>query len=265
MNRDALGAQDAGAVGFRHRRFTARQYPWVFPRLAILGAIALAVAIAIHALVRNQLEGEAADQARAATANLAEMVDDWFSHYTPLPQLVARDPRVIAAMEDALPADELGWMNRELAVWNDLNRTSDIYLIAPDGETVAASNADGPVSFVGRNFAFRPYFQQAMAGEVGRFFALGTTSGLRGYYVSAPVETSGGIVGVAVVKIGIEPLELALAGSGHSAFVTDEFGVVILSDLPSLRLTAFGVSAHHSTQFLFRLWQLSERTDISHP
>ena len=240
MERDAFGARTAGALRPRRHRLAASRKPWSGLHLAILAAVAVALGVAALVLVRDHFEGEATAQARAATANLAEMTDDWFSHYTPLPQLIARDPRVVAALADSVPTDELGWLNRELAVWNDLNRTSDIYLIAPDGETVAASNADAPVSFIGQNFTFRPYFQQAMAGDVGRFFALGTTSGLRGYYVSAPVQGPEGIAGVAVVKIGIEPLELALAGSGHSAFVTDELGVVILSDLPSLRLTSFG-------------------------
>ena len=39
------------------------------------------------------------------------------------------------------------------------------------------SNHDRPDSFIGQNFAYRPYFTQAVAGGSGRFFALGTTSG----------------------------------------------------------------------------------------
>ena len=52
------------------------------------------------------------------------------------------------------------------------------------GVTLAASNWDKPDSFVAGNFAFRPYFREALAGRLGRFFGLGTTSGKRGYYLS---------------------------------------------------------------------------------
>jgi len=37
------------------------------------------------------------------------------------------------------------------------------------GITLAASNWNEESSFVGRDFGFRPYFTQAMAGHLGRF------------------------------------------------------------------------------------------------
>ena len=62
----------------------------------------------------------------------------------------------------------------------------------PDGLTVAAmSNWDAPRAFVGERFGFRPYFCDAMAGRLGRYFALGSTSGQRGYYFAYPVQRGG--------------------------------------------------------------------------
>nr|BFE92286.1 hypothetical protein GCM10020185_28220 [Pseudomonas brassicacearum subsp. brassicacearum] len=63
-----------------------------------------------------------------------------------------------------------------------------MYLMDPSGKTLAASNWDKHDSFVGRNFAFRPYFIEAMAGRLGRFFGLGTTSAKRGYFFAAAVR-----------------------------------------------------------------------------
>ena len=79
-----------------------------------------------------------------------------------------------------------------------------IYLMAPDGNTLAASNWNEEDSFVSRNFAFRPYFREAMAGELGRFFGLGTTSGKRGYYFGAAVRDGDKVLGVLVVKVDLE-------------------------------------------------------------
>ena len=80
---------------------------------------------------------------------------------------------------------------------------SDIYVMTLDGKTVAASNFDRQDSFIGQNFEYRPYFKDAAAGSKGRFFALGTTSGVRGYYFASPVRShAGSIVGVIALKIG---------------------------------------------------------------
>ncbi|MGD9363959.1 MAG: transcriptional regulator, partial [Desulfobacterales bacterium] len=38
------------------------------------------------------------------------------------------------------------------------------YLMNADGQTIASTNRDAPDSFVGQNFAFRPYFKQAILG-----------------------------------------------------------------------------------------------------
>ncbi|WP_164870968.1 sensor histidine kinase [Mesobaculum littorinae] len=210
----------------------------VWRTLTLYAVVAAAFGLLVLTLLIGFFQDRATEQARTATTGMAEMVDSWFSHYSPLPHLLARDPRVIDAMANNVAAEDLGWLNRELAIWKDRTQTSDIYLIAPDGTTVAASNADTGVSFVGQNFSFRPYFQDAMEGETGHLFALGTTSGLRGSYVSAPVQDGADVVGVAVVKISIEPLELALSNTPHGAFVTDETGVIIISNLEELRLSS---------------------------
>ena len=241
----ATGAFDTdrtGKAGFgKAVRRTAkarrgRQWP-AWRTLTLITAFAAALGILVLTLLLGIFQNRAAERARTATTSTVELVDDWFSHYTPLPHLLARDPRVVAALADGVDAADLGWLNRELEVWKDYTNSSDIYLMAADGTTVAASNADTDISFVGRNFSYRPYFQEAMAGETGRLFALGTTSGLRGYYISAPIRDGAEIVGVAVFKISIEPLELALANISHGVFVTDDMGVIIISNLEALRLS----------------------------
>ena len=77
----------------------------------------------------------------------------------------------------------------------------------PDGDTIAASNFDQAGQFVGENFAYRPYFQDAIAGNRGRFFALGTTSLKRGYYFSSPILVGSEIRGVVVFKVDIDAIE----------------------------------------------------------
>ncbi|MCF8066332.1 MAG: hypothetical protein K9K36_13870, partial [Desulfarculaceae bacterium] len=83
------------------------------------------------------------------------------------------------------------------------------YLLNRQGLTIASSNRGSPDSFVGHNFSFRPYFQQALAGQAAKYLALGATSKKRGaYYSHAVYPPDGGpALGVAVIKAPISLLE----------------------------------------------------------
>src|SRR5690606_28988115 len=115
---------------------------------------------------------------------------------------------------------------------NALLKSSDIYVLLTDGETIAASNYHAPLSFVGENFSYRPYFQDAVQGRQGRFFALGTTSLKRGYYYSAPVRVGSQIRGVVVFKVDIEPIEASWKGDEYEIIVSDPEGIIFMTDRP---------------------------------
>ena len=55
---------------------------------------------------------------------------------------------------------------------------ASLYLLDRHGETLAASNWRDWSSFVGNNYAFRPYFIDAVANDSGRYFAVGVTTGM---------------------------------------------------------------------------------------
>jgi two-component system C4-dicarboxylate transport sensor histidine kinase DctB len=103
------------------------------------------------------------------------------------------------------------------------------YLLDAKGTGVASSNRREPVSFVGDNYGFRPYFKEAMQGRSFRYFALGNTSRLRGFYASAPVtDGAGKVVGVAVIKKNLDALEEEMRLMPYAFFVSPE-GVVFLA------------------------------------
>ncbi|QYK42002.1 MAG: sensor histidine kinase [Paracoccaceae bacterium] len=157
-----------------------------------------------------------------------------------LPALIADQPQVRALAADpdnlALAVATNHWLKD---IQTRLG-ASDVYLMDRNGLTRAASNHDLETSFVGGNFAFRPYFLGAAAGGEGRFYALGTTSRKRGYYFGAPVQgPAGDIAGVLVFKIDLDAIEGAWAGSEEAIIVTDPEGVVFLSGRPEWRFTTF--------------------------
>lgn len=69
------------------------------------------------------------------------------------------------------------------------------------GLTIAISNYQQSVTFLGQNYGFRSYFQQAMKGELGRFFAIGATTSWPGYFVAAPVMVEGEVRHVAERRV----------------------------------------------------------------
>ncbi|PZO65053.1 MAG: two-component sensor histidine kinase [Paracoccus denitrificans] len=155
------------------------------------------------------------------------------ARYEVVPQLIAD-----LDMIRRLAADPRNHVLRQqtnlwLAAKNAEVQASDIYLIRPDGETIAHSGYEGPQSFIGQNFSFRPYFIDAMAGRPARFYGVGTTSGVRGYYFSAPVRDGRGeISAVIAVKIGVDRMEEAWHGSDYRVLVTDPEGMTFLASDP---------------------------------
>lgn len=107
------------------------------------------------------------------------------------------------------------------------------YLMDSSGNTIASSNRYDSDSFVGQNFSFRPYFQQAIQGTLSTYLALGTTSGKRGAYYSHPIYEKGRStpIGIAVIKASIELVEKELTPtSDEIVLVTDPKGVAFISN-----------------------------------
>jgi PAS domain S-box-containing protein len=107
------------------------------------------------------------------------------------------------------------------------------YLMDYQGNTVASSNRDAPDSFVGKNFAFRPYFIQAFHKAPATYLALGVTSGKRGVYFSYPVfERDMDLpLGLAVIKAPIENVEKELGLVPEEiVLVTDPHGIIFISN-----------------------------------
>jgi PAS domain S-box-containing protein len=134
------------------------------------------------------------------------------------------EPDDAAALEGA---------NRILDHFNRTLDTEVCYLMDRRGQTIASSNRMDDDSFVGENFAFRPYFQSAVQGRPATYLALGTTSGRRGAYYSHPVRADDRPepIGVVVIKASIELIERELvSGQDEIVLVTDPHGVVFISN-----------------------------------
>ncbi len=160
--------------------------------------------------------------------------------YESLPELLARDKNLVGFLINPGGRERIEAFNRYLQTVNGISNASDTYLMNKDGLTIAASNWQDERPFVGRNFSYRPYFQQAMKGQLGRYFALGTTSIKRGYYFAYPVRLEREILGAVVVKIDIDSVEKSWGYHDAMFLVTDPEDIIFLTTRPDWRFRTIG-------------------------
>ena len=188
--------------------------------------IALLVAWSVRQASLNRLE----TTTQAQLTRLVMSLDAALARYSYLPVLIAQETEIKARLQQVPNARSSSQINHYLARTNQLAGTMDIYLMRADGVTIASSNWDKTWSFIGNDFAFRPYFQQAMSGQLGRYYAVGTTSNERGYYFASAVQDEKqNPLGVVVVKISVNAIEQLWQNQSFEFWVTDDDGIIFMA------------------------------------
>ncbi len=198
-----------------------------FALAAVLAATALATALAWFGAMeagKRQLLA----QMDSELAVLVRSVDSEIERFRYLPSVVARDGRIRAALASRAPA-EVEAADRYLAEVRADSHADELYVMAADGLTIAASNYAEPSSFVGENYRFRPYYRDALTQGVGRYYAVGVTTGEPGYFLSSAIREGGRVIGVAVVKVDMRPLEQTWSRSATFAAISDRDDVIFLT------------------------------------
>lgn len=222
--RDAQGREGRdgprrGMAGWLSRR-TLRRLLLLLPPLAILAAASLA---ADWAEDRSRERSDAS--ARERLTLYRETILRELEKYRYLPYIVARDPRAVGVLSDPAETEAANRFLKDLAATTGADA---LYVMDRSGLTVAASNFDTAQSFMGRNYAFRPYFQTALEGGEGRFFAVGATTGEPGFFFARSTPAGQRPQGVVVVKVDMDRLERNWQEGGETVIVTDVHGVVFL-------------------------------------
>ncbi|WP_234494285.1 sensor histidine kinase [Vibrio maritimus] len=158
-----------------------------------------------------------------------ETIDSKLDKYRHIPQLLSQDKELVDALQAPNNSAQIEVTNRYLQQANTIILASDTYLLDRYGNTIASSNWNLPHSFVGKNFAFRPYFQNAIEGKQSAYFALGSTSGQRGYYYSFPVTYAADHIGVVVVKMDLSSIERSWQSDNSIYVATDNNQIVFMS------------------------------------
>ena len=203
--------------------------------LGLLGLFALITLLTVYQTVQQSAMQVLERDASSLLLRWHAQLDATLQRYAYLPEVLAEGQTVKAFLQNSMHDDAaLQGVRRYLVEVNRIAHTSVVYLMRPDGQTVATSNwQDRSGTFEGKNFNFRPYFQEAINGNhQAHYFALGTTSSERGYYFAAPVYDPAHvqhITGVVVVKVDVSDIEKSWSFPDMELLVTDNDDIVFMS------------------------------------
>jgi two-component system C4-dicarboxylate transport sensor histidine kinase DctB len=179
---------------------------------------------------------ERSEEAAGQLDLYAQAIHTQVQRFRSVPALLALDSDIQALLANPDDPALREPLNLRLEQQNQAAGSSVLYLLDRHGETLAASNWRDWASFVGNNYAFRPYFSDAMAKDSGRYFAVGVTTGIPGYFLSSSVKNAAGeVIGVLVVKLELEDMQREWVGQPGILLISDALDIVILTNRPAWR------------------------------
>ena len=206
---------------FHHRLF------WTVLIIALGTALSMLLASQIALRTSLQEEGRSVQRQLGLYAQALQQRID---RYRTLPEVLALDDQLKAALSHPLSAAEADQLNRKLEQANGASQASTLTLINLQGKAIAASNWRDVHSNVGEDYSFRPYVQQALMLGKGRFYGIGMTTGVAGYFLSrAILDDDGAALGLIAIKIALQELESEWQLSPDIVLATDSHGVVFLA------------------------------------
>ncbi|MBA17238.1 MAG: hypothetical protein CMN73_12915 [Sphingomonas sp.] len=214
-------------------RTDQRPRPWAIAILCAAVIAAVAAILLSGSIASKRAYQSSREEGRASAALHAALLRSELQKFRLGPLALTDDPQTRQVL-DSRDRDEVVEFDRRLERLNERIHSAALYLVDSQGTTIAASNWNQPLSFVGSNYGFRSYFQDALATGNGEQFALGTVSRLPGLYIARRVET-GRNTGVVVLKVEFDQLENEWRQSGSPAFITDSRGVVLITSRPGWR------------------------------
>lgn len=207
------------------------------PRAAVAVLIAAMIAGSGWLAYELALQSGFGSLQRAANDRLSLLqltLDATIERFRYLPTALAQSAPIAGIYEHPDSPQARKAANRYLKSLNDAAGSSDIYVLDHSGVALAASNYLDNNNFIGKNYAFRPYFTEALKSDEGRYYAVGATTGKPGYFLWHSANENAGVgVGVAVVKVDLHPLQSEWKSTGDLVAMLDPNGVIFLTSRPN--------------------------------
>jgi two-component system C4-dicarboxylate transport sensor histidine kinase DctB len=144
-----------------------------------------------------------------------------------VPQLLARDPALIAALN----AQDYRQSSQRLISFVDEIGAASLMLLDRDGRTVAATDRNR----LAESHREAAYFVDALRSNTTVFTALPQETGNFSFTYARRMESGGETVGVIMVEVDLAKFERAWAGITDAVMVTNSEGLIILATEPRWR------------------------------
>ncbi|MDH0625373.1 ATP-binding protein [Pseudomonas chengduensis] len=211
------------------------RYRVLFTVLAILAGLLLSLWLGGR-YAEQRAWDERSVEARGQLQLYAQSIRTLIERFSSVPEVLALDSDIRSLLRAPYDRQLRQALNQRLERLNAAAGSTVLYLLDAQGETLVASNWRDWSSFVGNNYAFRPYFQNALREGGARYFAVGVTTGIPGYFLSHVVrDEDGSLIGVLVVKLELEELQREWVDQPGVLLVADSHQVAILSNRPAWR------------------------------
>ncbi|WP_227657530.1 HD domain-containing phosphohydrolase [Candidatus Magnetaquicoccus inordinatus] len=203
---------------------------WRFLWFLLLGGVAITVGFVVDYYTLRDFENEQLAFLRVRAADSAwRIASQTINGQTMGIALVLglNEPVVKQAALGKLPPDDPAVLERTRSVTR-LLKADGTYVVNAQGIVVAHDSTR--VSYTGMNLTFRPYWQQAMAGMISVYAAVGANTGERGLFVAAPLrltdQPNSEVIGAVVVKVLADYLDDELVNMGSRALLLSPQSVV---------------------------------------
>lgn len=176
--------------------------------------------------------------------NLLSYIENTLNQFNNVPEVLSQQPLLKEVLQSPNELDKITELNGLLADVRNMTQASDIYLVDKSGITIAASNWHLPTSFIGMDFTLRPYFQNAIKGQLSHYYAVGLSGGKRGFYYAYPIIDNDTVIGVIALKVSITDIEeqykKTVLNDSFNFLIVAPDDVVFISDRPEWRLKTIG-------------------------
>ncbi|MEL7258638.1 MAG: sensor histidine kinase, partial [Pseudomonadota bacterium] len=195
--------------------------------LLLLTAIAISVVFVTNRLLTDRFTENTRNRAELRLALYSGNLLSELRQNAIVPQLLARDPALIAALDTA----NYTRSSQRLIAFNEEIGAASLTMLDKDGRVVAATDR----ALIGENKKQAPYFVDTLRSADNIFTVIQDEAGGFGFVYSRRITSNGTLAGMIVVEVDLRKFELAWAGISDAILVTDSNGQIILATEPRWR------------------------------
>ncbi len=195
--------------------------------LLLLTAIAIAVVFVTNRLLTDRFTENTRNRAELRLALYSGNLLSELRQNAIVPQLLARDPALIAALDSG----EYAQSSQRLIAFNEEIGAASLTMLDKDGRVVAATDR----AQIGQSKRQDPYFVETLRSADNIFTVVQGEAGDFGFVYSRRITSNQSLAGMIVVEVDLQKFERAWAGISDAILVTDSNGQIILATEPRWR------------------------------